>query len=43
MKKKRKVKYECLSCGYIRLGAYCFCPGGKGFKRTNKKLTLDLK
>ena len=38
-KEKRMVKYECLTCGYIRPGMYCFCLGGKGFKKTNKKLT----
>lgn len=41
-KRKRQPKYECLDCGYIRPGPYCFCPSTKGFKRTNKKLTPDL-
>jgi len=33
LKKKRIVKYECLTCGYVRPGMYCFCEGGKGLKR----------
>lgn len=38
-RKQQKPKYKCLTCGYVRPGMYCFCSGGKGFKKTNEKLT----